>query len=36
MMLRGEVQQTLPSDVSWKATAIKENQIYRKALGLEL
>ena len=35
MMLRGQVQQSLPADVSWKATAIKENQIYRKALGLE-
>ena len=27
-MLNGKVTQTLPPDVSWSATAVKENNIY--------
>ena len=29
-MLRGEVQQSLPPDISWEATAVKENEIYQR------
>jgi glycosyltransferase involved in cell wall biosynthesis len=32
-MLNGEVTQTLPPDVSWSATAIKENNIYLSHLN---
>lgn len=31
-MLRGEVQQSLPPDISWEATAIKENEIYQRLI----
>ncbi|MBO4871714.1 MAG: glycosyltransferase [Muribaculaceae bacterium] len=34
-MLQGRVQQQLPPDVSWEATAQKENDIYRKLMSIE-
>ena len=34
-MLRGKVEQQLPPEVSWQATAIKENKIYRRAMWLD-
>ena len=33
MMLNGEVTQTLPPDVNWSATAVKENNIYLSYLN---
>lgn len=32
-MLQGKVQQSLPADISWEATAIKENKIYLDAMS---
>lgn len=32
-MLQGKVQQSLPSEISWEATAIKENKIYLDAMS---